>query len=284
MPTKIKKRIGGSESKMELIGIDIGFSTTRRTSGVARLSGSNLVCSRATSSWESRVEVLGNGPAYVAAIDGPILRDYSNHIRVCESVFARGLFSRRCKPGFSHVPGTGLRFRDAGEETAKQLTELIQGHDLSVKFPKVNKELNLVEAFPNAFLGVITPDDRFQAMPKLRRGMKFDWLYDQCCDTEAFQNVINTIGFEKVEDILNTIKTNRDHEKRAALVCILTAAAVAKGQYTAVGDDKGGYFFLPPWDLWAEWARKELDIQRKRAETVDVWINGKCFGASDNLN
>lgn len=37
-----------------------------------------------------------------------------------------------------------------------------------------------------------------------------------------------------------------DHELRAAIVCLLTALLVAKGHYLAVGDEVGGWFFLPP--------------------------------------
>lgn len=268
---------------MELIGLDIGFSQTRRTSGVARLSGTVLSCSRATSEWKSRVEVLGDRTADVVAIDGPLLRDMGYPKRLCESVFSSGAFSRRCKPAFSHVPGMGLRFRTAGEETAKHLANLAHGHDITRAFPRVSAAKNLVEAFPNAFLGVLVPDSRFKVMPRLRRGKKFDWLYDQCCDSRAFRSVVDGIGPENLPGVLITIEANRDHEERAALVCLLTAATVAVGRYTAVGDDQGGYFFLPPLDLWQEWARHELETQRKRARAVNVWINGECFSASDNL-
>ena len=72
--------------------------------------------------------------------------------------------------------------------------------------------------------------------------------------------------------VLSDIETNRDHEERAALVCLLTAASVAAGRYTAVGDDEGGYFFLPPFALWGEWARHEMEMAKKAtyvSESVD---------------
>ena len=68
-----------------------------------------------------------------------------------------------------------------------------------------------------------------------------------------------------------------DHEHRAALICLATAAGVSVGQYTAVGDEAGGYFCLPPWSLWAEWAGLELDKARHRCRQVSVWINGKKY-------
>lgn len=266
---------------MDLIGLDIGFSASRRTSGVARLSGSNLVLGRATSSWESRVELIGSSvKADVAAIDGPLLRELTWVKRACERIFTLGLFQRRCKPGLSHVPGTGRKFREAGLKTAEQLSNIVSGHNFSSEFPRVWEGINLVEAFPNAFLGVLIPSGRFNSMPKLRRGKKFDWLYEQCCDTLEFSKVVDTIGSEEVRDRLTLIEANQDHEERAALVCLLTAAAVVEGRYTAVGDEQGGYFFLPPWESWAEWARNELDVQRRRITSIEVWKNGKRFGTS----
>ncbi len=268
---------------MELIGLDIGFSATGRTSGVARLSGNTLMCSRATSIWGSRAAVLGDSVAEVTAIDGPLLKDLDCPKRACESIFSRGSFSRRCKPGFSHVLGTGLRFRNAGEKTAQKLIKLTSGHDVAAAFPRVWAASNLVEAFPNAFLGVMIPEIIFKAIPTLRRGKKFDWLYERCRDTLAFRLVVDVIGPENLPGVLAAIEANTDHEERAALICLLTAAGVSRGRYVAVGDDQGGYFFLPSWDLWAQWARQEIDTQRKRVGSVDVWMNGERFSPTDSL-
>ncbi len=269
---------------MELIGIDIGFSATRRTSAVARMSGRGLVLGRASSSWESRAELIGcDLTSQVTAIDGPLLRESNTEKRACEQIFTMGLFQRRCKPGFSHVRGTGSQFREAGHESAKQLSEVTSGLNLSFEFPRAWAGKNLVEAFPNAFLGVSIHNAHFDNMPRLKRGKKFDWLYDQCRDVQAFSNIIEAIGSEEAWAILDTIQSNRDHEERAALVCLLTAASVATGQYTAVGNKQGGYFFLPPWDSWAEWARNELIKQKGRTGSIEVWINGEQFGPLDSL-
>lgn len=269
---------------MELIGLDIGFANRRPTSGVARLSGGNLTLGRATSSWQSRVKFVGSGfTAQVTAIDGPLFRGLNWERRGCEQIFTLGLFQRRCKPGLSHIQGTGHKFREAGQDTARELSQVTSGHKLASDLPRVWARKNLVEAFPNAFLGVVIPDSCFDARPDLKRGKKFDWLYDQCCGVQAFLNIIEATRSEEVLSILPTIESNRDHEERAALVCLLTAATVAVGRYTAVGDKQGGYFFLPPWDLWAEWARKELLKQRERIGSIEVWINGERFRTSDRL-
>jgi hypothetical protein len=78
-------------------------------------------------------------------------------------------------------------------------------------------------------------------------------------------------------------ENNRDHEERAALVCLATAASVAAGRYTAVGEPIGGYFFLPPWPLWAEWSRREIDKQRRLDAQISIWIDGVTFSAEKPL-
>ena len=58
--------------------------------------------------WEP---ILARGPFQVILIDGPILPAGGDacSIRAVERLFSWGLFQSRCKPGSSHVRGTGLR-------------------------------------------------------------------------------------------------------------------------------------------------------------------------------
>jgi hypothetical protein len=266
---------------MNLIGFDIGFSATRATSGIAKVEDDSLSCKRTTSDWSRREKVLGSCVAEVIAIDGPVLENIGYPQRLCETVFARGLFARRCKPAFSHVAGTGQKFRVATHETAMRLANLTHGRHTECAFPRVIKGKNIVEAFPNAFLGVLLADSCFKEMGRLKRGKKFDWLYEQCREGGAFRSLVDSVGAGNVSAA--KIEENEDHEERAALVCLLTAAAVAVGHYTAIGEERGGYFFLPPLALWAEWARREIELQRERDHTVEVWVNGKRYRAGEQL-
>jgi hypothetical protein len=59
-------------------------------------------------------------------------------------------------------------------------------------------------------------------------------------------------------DIATRCETEKDHDVRAALVCLLTAAFAAIGSAVTVGGAIDGYFFLPPADLWEEWAKDSL--------------------------
>ena len=161
---------------MNLIGLDVGFSARRRSSGVARLTLGVVSVGCATASVESRAVLFGADEVDVAAIDAPILGRESFDKRACERLFTLGCFQRRCKPGFSHVPGTERNVRQAGQESARQLSEITSGRELVVKFPRVLGARNLVKAFPNAFMGVLLPGGCFDRMPKLRRGQKFEWI------------------------------------------------------------------------------------------------------------
>jgi hypothetical protein len=116
-----------------------------------------------------RKRVLGLvSDADVTAIDAPVVPDLEHGHRTVERLLSGGLFQRRCKPGASHVPGTGLELRGAGRETATQFACITSERPLVREFPRVWGATNLVEAFPNAFLGMCVPDDAYRNMPKLR--------------------------------------------------------------------------------------------------------------------
>ena len=268
---------------MELVGLDVGFSADRPSSGVARLTGAGeLRIGHTTSSWEDRRRVVGAGPLDVAAIDAPFASAPAQQPRSCERVFSFGGFQRRCKPGLSHIPGTGQQLRAAGWEAAKQLRDLAAERALATPFPRVGP-CNIVEAFPNAFLGVCLPTSEYEQMPKLRRGQKFDWLYDRWAGCERFGVLLSDLGLDGGGELQARCRENTQHDQRAGLVCLLTAAAVYVGRYTAIGDERGGYFYLPPWTAWASWAQRELDQQRRRLPSLRVWINGRVLAVDDDL-
>jgi hypothetical protein len=64
------------------------------------------------------------------------------------------------------------------------------------------------------------------------------------------------------EELLYSIITKKDYERRAAWICLLTAACAAVGKSEVVGDYTGGRFWLPPIDLWASWARETLESNK----------------------
>lgn len=173
-----------------IIGLDVGFSSKRLTSGVARLDANGaLRLGHTTVEWESRRQIAGPETAEIAAIDAPYTNAGEAEGRSCERVFTLGAFQRRCKPGLSHVPGTGRSLRAAGWASAQQLKQIAPSRALATEFPRIDG-CNVVEAFPNAYLGVRLPADVYTGMIGVRRGHKFDWLYDGWVELGLFRSLI----------------------------------------------------------------------------------------------
>jgi len=229
-----------------ILGVDVGFSAKRRTTGIAWYADGQLGKLRTHSDPDRRLESLPSGAVFdCIALDAPLCPAAAG-VRVVERVFSSGEFSRRCKPGFSHF-GFGRRLREAGA---------LAGETFSIRL-RDRAPHCAIEAFPNAFMGVLLPVEVYALIPKLRRGKKFDWLYDRCVEHRLFDHLCNEIELD-ASQIIDTLNKEQDHEMRAALVCLLTAACKVQGEFEVVGDLEGGWFWLPPSTLWANWARREL--------------------------
>ena len=55
----------------------------------------------------------------------------------------------------------------------------------------VRRDGPIVEAFPNAFLAVLMPEVELLAAPRLKRGRRFDWLYEQMVTTGRLEPVLS---------------------------------------------------------------------------------------------
>ena len=247
---------------MKLGAYDVGFSD-RPTAGIGRLVDGRIDLKRITGGEEAFRRLEAHQPYDVIAIDGPItpFQHDANLVRKVESFFQRGAFQRRCKCAASHVKGTGQQLRQAAALAADVLSPSAPNTG-DESHPLIRKG-RLVEAFPNAFLGVCVTEDAFAQMPRLRRGKKFDWLYGQW-QKDGIAERLPLNSAPTVSLFSEKMQKTHDHEERAALVCLMTAACVADGSFTAVGDKAGGWFFLPPWSLWADWAKEEASRQAER--------------------
>jgi hypothetical protein len=58
----------------------------------------------------------------------------------------------------------------------------------------------------------------------------------------------------------------------------MTAACFVERTYCAVGDQASGWFFLPPWSLWADWAKDEANRQaermKQRGQMIEITRGG----------
>ena len=266
-------------NNLSIAGLDVGYAKPpKKTNGVGIWRQDNLQVEkrcRRENAWEP---IIATGKFDVIAVDGPIISPNADKCirRNVERLFIMGLFQKRCKPGMSHF-GQGLRLREEAGLAADKLHAFAPGN---LDIPQIRRNSAIVEAFPNAFLGVCLNNQTYDAMPKLRRGKKFDWLYEEAVKHKI---IYRMEGLSKQEQIEWQGRFDResDHELRAAIVCLLTALLVAKGYYSAVGDEVGGWFFLPPLSIWTNWAKEMLKenikkINASEAQQVQV-INKSGF-------
>jgi len=255
---------------VSLLGIDVGFSRARATTGIAvyeRGSLRSLCCVKSSS--KDRAAVLPSASKFDAvAIDGPVLPKFADNKlkRVCESLLIGSRFHTRCKPGMSHH-GFGLNLRRATAPIADEACLLANPASIAFGDKQVRHSFPIVEAFPNAFLGVLLDDADYQVIGRVSRGEKFDRIYERAVLTGRTRSLLEELGWE-VPELAEAIHTEAlspsraSHEKRAALVCLLTAACALAGNAEYVGDALGGWICLPPQKLWAPWARLAM-TQRK---------------------
>jgi hypothetical protein len=245
---------------MKLMGVDVGFSKRRKATGIACLDGNKLHLSKAGSSWESRKAQIPAGfQPTVIALDGPLLPQGANELvrRRCEFLFTYAPFCGRCKPGLSHW-GMGLELRHAAAKACAQFARVLGDSTPSPRKMFVSCDGPIVEAFPNAFLAVLMPEDEFCSSPKLKRGKRFDWLYKRAVVNNEYVKSSLSTAINLPDEVWRQLSVETDHDRRAALVCLLTAALAAQGTASVVGDAEGGWFWLPPMSLWQGWAREGL--------------------------
>ena len=272
---------------VSLLGIDVGFSQTRATTGIAvyeHASLRSLCCVKSSS--RDRAGILNDGSKFDAiAIDGPILPvSAADRLkRLSESLLIGRGFNVRCKPGMSHH-GFGLDLRRAAAPIANEACLLAKPASKAFGDKQIRHSIPLVEAFPNAFLGVLLDDIDYQAIGHVSRGAKFDRVYERAVVTGRIHSIFGDLGWKTLElteaiesEALSTSRAS--HERRAALICLLTAACALAGNAEYVGDALGGWICLPPQKLWAPWARLAL-VQRR----AKLQKGAAIILASDNAN
>lgn len=250
---------------VSLLGIDVGYSDKRKTTGIAISKNGYLIePSCVGSSPAVRREVIEKyAPFDAIAIDGPILplNSPEKSRRYCEYSLIGGLFEKRCKLGLSHY-GEGLKLRQAA-------TSMASYEFLSTKS---QDGLPIIEAFPNGFLGVLIEGEAYNRFGKIPRGQKSDVFYRYAFERGKFDALLQILNWhdKTVIDGLKqeaTNSTREGHERRAALICLLTAACALSGKCELVGDKLGGMICLPPKAMWQPWATETLAMRQSALKT-----------------
>jgi hypothetical protein len=249
-----------------VLGIDVGFSATGRTTGLCLLTWDEDALTWQTAvtgtADELRMAALRQllekvDHVNAVAIDGPIrpglacVREY----RCSESLLARGVFQRRGKPGASHF-GFGWDLHCAATAMAKLVVRVAGVPPATV-----------VEAFPNGFLAVLHDDHGFPRSEDVQRRWT-DVLYARCSVRTALERLLSDVAPRRTitGDWEFRGSSQPDlHETRSALVCALTALCVAADRCVSVGAAADGFIHLPPRTAWgkgsgggARWAEGAL--------------------------
>ncbi len=264
-----------------VLGIDVGFSGTGRTTGLCLLTWDEdlLTWQTAVTGTADEVRTAALRPLLekvdrvnVVAIDGPIRPDLVcvPAYRCSESLLSRGIFQRRGKPGASHF-GFGWDLHCAATAMAK-LVARVAGVPADA----------FVEAFPNGFLAVLHDDDGFPRSEEVRRRWT-DVLYARSSVRTALGRMLADVapGRTITGDWEFAGSSRSDvHEKRSALVCALTALCVAANRCVSVGAAADGLIHLPPRTAWgrgagggAPWAEVALrmSVQAVGADRARGW-------------
>lgn len=241
-----------------VLGVDVGFSPTRRSSGVCRLDwsrdeiGWQLARFRAVE--PERTETLlrlVDRPLLAAAFDGPLAPGFGvvGHYREAERRLTRGFGTLIGKPGSSGSP-VGRLLNAAASTCATIVRDT--GRVAPARHAEAIDRAALVEAFPSSYLGLMI------VVPKalvVRRGDRSDVFYEHLAGNGRLDEILAHLlpgrrASQRFEAVIN-------HDDRAALVCALTALGLAAGKYAAVGD-ADGFVILPPRELMAGWAQAML--------------------------
>lgn len=250
-----------------LLGIDAGYSKTVRSTGICVICPDAPSPVRAVRVWARDTIfaadnlLAGEAPTSIG-IDAPltpilgqarykVVKQY----RECERMLSGGIFQKRCKPGPTNSP-RGLALH-------KQATKVANA--LSLRFPKAL----LVEAFPNAFLGVMLPNKAF-ALP-IRRAIKSDVFWEQCFFKSRIMRILLTELFAADGPrIFEAGKQLTNHDERAAFICAITARSAALGTHSSCAG-RDGTIVLPPGIFVKAWAREHLSSRGALfAPTADV--------------
>ncbi len=238
-----------------VLGVDVGFSPTKRSSAVCLLSWNDNELwwsikrfRYREAEWQAALTELGTlTPLLAAAFDGPLRSgfDVIGRYRTAERVLTRGLGGVIGKPGQSSSP-VGKSLNAAANALALFVRDAADLADAS--HPHAIDAKAIVEAFPSSFLGVMLehPSDL-----SVTRGDRSDVFFQHLASVGALQELSQHLLPGRHARHSWTDVTN--HDDRAALVCALTALAVAQGDYTAVGDDDG-WIILPPRQFIRSWA------------------------------
>lgn len=250
-----------------VVGIDVGFSPTKRSSAICRLHWDSEVVAwslrrfRATDEDRRAAieDIMKASKPLAAAIDGPLMRGFPiiGRYRAAERMLTRRLQPHIGKPGQSSAP-VGRALNHHANLCAQVLLDACEVGPAA--HPQAIHQRAIVEAFPSSYLGMLLTEPKtVSAARKDRSDVFFAAL---AADGTLPRLLAYLLPGRRIGDVTSI----KNHDDRAAFICALTALSVAAGDYTAVGDDDG-WIILPPVAFVVPWARELLIANESDDET-----------------
>jgi hypothetical protein len=251
------------ESKLpvrgSVLGVDLGYSRTRRSSAVCRLDWTEESVTwtirrfRALSGEREEVltAVAGDVPLQAAAFDGPLRDglDLIGRYRTAERMLTRRLQPKIGKPGQASAP-VGKLLNDAANICAEIVRSRCRLGPATHAI-RIDK-MAIVEAFPSAFLGVMLVEPTPVVAHRRNRS---DVFFQHLSRSGQLQALVAHLLAPRIID--RDISSVVNHDDRAALVCAFTALCISADDFVAVGD-RDGWIVLPPRRIIQAWAMSDL--------------------------
>jgi predicted RNase H-like nuclease len=248
-----------------VLGIDIGYSARKKTTGACLLAWTQneatctllRVPTDAKSRSTSLKELLQDRKILAAALDAPIrgTLDEIGEYRIAEMMLTIGFQPLIGKPGQASS-GNGRKLNQSASAVAQLLIEMKAFAAKPSHDAKICDMYPIVEAFPTTFLGVLLDKDGIPAHGP-RSDAYFEHVLGPDCprpkppDSNRLEDLLARLlpgrpvmvrANGKVIDLSQVVH----HEDRAAWVCAVTALCAVRRRYVAVGDRQNGYIVLPP--------------------------------------
>lgn len=253
---------------MNVLGIDVGFSTTKKTSCYCALSLKDKVISFSIEPYKFDVNydlqsIIKNQGFDIIAIDAPLtpvlISEKPKTGRKIEKLFSNGIFSnspyRGPQPSSIAVPAQGFPLYQAGMKIVANLNSY---RYLSITEIRKGCRKGIYEVLPKMTQSLLFP----RQIVANRSGQFDDYLFPLLLKKSGqYRHLLDALLGEyrfsvSVEKYIENINPNRHHEELASILCSFQAVLIAIGKSTIVGfdGDNEGYYGIPSMNYWdLEW-------------------------------